>query len=348
MTFSWVHEVGATRPLRAQSKTTEEYMEISTGLHNVKFQLRPEIYGSMNLVVGNQQAGLIDTGTPPQPDQTLLPYLQQIGLEPSRITAIVNTHWHGDHMGGNAQLVALTRASVAAHRMDAAWIERPIESALALRQRYGKYHPTWGQAEEEIARTLPPGSKVDRVLEDGDQIEIGERAFRVVHTPGHTPGSISLFDGSTGTLFAGDALQGAGQRGGMPVYTDLDPYLTAIEKIDQLDASTLVTAHIYPPAGQTVYQGREVQGFLTLCRETVDRLDAEVMESLSGEGGRPRTLGEVIGGVLKLSGIEGPVGLGMMCVTAHLERLAARGAVRRLPPGPDGAPDEATWAPAAR
>ncbi|MBI4496968.1 MAG: MBL fold metallo-hydrolase [Chloroflexi bacterium] len=321
-------------------------MEIATGLHHIKFELRPGAFGFINVLLG-PRAGLIDTGTPPQPDRTLLPYLQQIGLEPERIAVIVNTHWHGDHMGGNAQLLTLTRASVAAHRLDAGWIEDPVAAVKTLRERYGKYHPNWGQSDEELARALWPASRVDRVLEEGDHVEVGDRVFQVIHTPGHTPGSISLLDAATGTLFCGDALQCEGQPGGLPNYTDLDPYLLSLEKIEQMEITTLIPQHVYLPLGKSVYQGREIRAFLRECHDALDRYDTQVMETLSV--GRPLTLGEVMQGMHQLNSIEGPPTIASVsCTTAHLERLAARGTIRRLPPGPEGDPDEPTWAAGSR
>lgn len=51
-----------------------------------------------------------------------------------------------------------------------------------------------------------PGAAPTRVVEDGDVVETGDRRFQVLHLPGHSPGSIGLWEAATSTLFSGDAL----------------------------------------------------------------------------------------------------------------------------------------------
>ncbi len=100
---------------------------------------------------------------------------------------IVSTHGHFDHVGGNRALVEQTGASLAMHRAD-------LPLAQGADQHAGKY----GLRAE--ASPVP-----DRFLEDGDQIQVGSIELEVIHTPGHSPGGICLYDKS-GHLFVGDTL----------------------------------------------------------------------------------------------------------------------------------------------
>jgi len=102
------------------------------------------------------------------------------------ITHVINTHHHADHSAGNAEVIRSTRAKLYIHEHDAAALTKISGKAFA-RMMGGKGSP-------------PP----DRRLIDGDLLRIGAIELRVLHTPGHTPGSICLY--TPGHLFTGDTL----------------------------------------------------------------------------------------------------------------------------------------------
>jgi glyoxylase-like metal-dependent hydrolase (beta-lactamase superfamily II) len=95
---------------------------------------------------------------------------------------IVNTHGHGDHIAANAEL----KAPIYIHRLDAAFLADPKKNLSAF---------------FFFSIRSPEAS---RFLDDGDTVDIGSTAFKVLHTPGHTPGSISLV--ADGVAFTGDTL----------------------------------------------------------------------------------------------------------------------------------------------
>ena len=94
----------------------------------------------------------------------------------------------------------------------------------------------------------------DIYVQDGDTLEIGDITLQVLHTPGHTPGQISLYDAQTYVLFSGDLLfyQGIGRTdlpGG-----DYDAIVSSLERVLSLPEETIV----YPGHGpETDYRGRE-------------------------------------------------------------------------------------------
>lgn len=116
---------------------------------------------------------------------------------------IVATHAHWDHVGALPQLVWKTGAQVAAHEKDAAKVYGvAVESA---------YTPK--DCQEAHVKALEEGMQVDIVLNDGDKLELGGKIIEVIHTPGHTPGSICLYCPDDGLLFAGDTLFAGGRHG---------------------------------------------------------------------------------------------------------------------------------------
>ena len=99
---------------------------------------------------------------------------------------IINTHGHLDHVAANKWLKEITGAPILIHPLDAPMLNQVASSAAA-----------WGIAAEN---SPPP----DRELEEGDKVTFGKVNLRVIHTPGHTPGGISLC--TDREVFVGDTL----------------------------------------------------------------------------------------------------------------------------------------------
>lgn len=130
---------------------------------------------------------LVDTGFGSEIKQTL-ELLQSIDIHPEDLHMIVNTHWHCDHNGGNHHFQNDHKIAIAAHPIEAEFINQRDERA---------YDARW------LVQPIEPYT-VDILLREGDVLDTGTRQWQVIETFGHSPGHISFF--SEGILIAGDTI----------------------------------------------------------------------------------------------------------------------------------------------
>lgn len=112
--------------------------------------------------------------------------LSVVQSEKLTLSAIINTHGHFDHVGANKHMKTATGADLMIHHQDAPMLKHMVQTAAA-----------WGLRTD-------PSPDPDRLLEDGDTVACGNMAFKVIHTPGHSPGGICLY--ADGAVFVGDTL----------------------------------------------------------------------------------------------------------------------------------------------
>ena len=112
--------------------------------------------------------------------------LMALAKKELKVKYLVNTHGHFDHVGGNKRMKEATGAPIAIHSGDEPMLTELSRSAAMF-----------GLS----AENSPPA---DTLLNDGDEISFGDLSFKVIHTPGHSPGGICLY--TPGHLFAGDTL----------------------------------------------------------------------------------------------------------------------------------------------
>jgi len=181
------------------------------------------------ILQSNHGAIIIDPGDEPE---RIVRFLNDIKVEPSQIIA---THTHFDHVLGVDSIRAKLNVPFLIHRDDLSMLE-------SMQNRVHQF----------MGFDVPPPPKVDRYLKDGDLLNVGDETIRVLHTPGHSPGSISL--SGDGYVFTGDALfnQSIGRTdlpGG-----DLKTLINSIrERLFKLDDATTV----YPGHGPETTIGDE-------------------------------------------------------------------------------------------
>lgn len=127
-----------------------------------------------------KKAVLIDAGGDYEATKTLV---NELGV---KIEYILNTHGHLDHVAGDYDIQTKEKAKVLLHKNDQFLVDS-LKEHLSL----------YGMPEYEVP-------KIDQYIEDGQEVQIGEMTFKVIHTPGHSLGSVCYFIDDT--LFSGDTL----------------------------------------------------------------------------------------------------------------------------------------------
>ncbi|MBP1910927.1 MBL fold metallo-hydrolase [Thermococcus stetteri] len=189
------------------------------------YKIKAGKYSAFSYLITADINVLIDTGLMsdyPRLEEALL----ELGLRPGDIDIVLNTHEHCDHVGGNLYLQDV--AVIGAYKY------------AAVKIRYG---------DDEVMRCrhhgeLFPGSKVHLWLNNADVIDAGSWVLKVVHTPGHTSGSMCLYEPRKRVLFSGDTLFANGTVSNIYDSGSLGEYFNSLRLL-----KTLKIDHLYPGHG---------------------------------------------------------------------------------------------------
>lgn len=201
-------------------------MKITDTIHSIP------LMGNRAFLVAEEQLTLIDTGMPFQAKR-IIRYIRKIGRKPGELKYIILTHHHIDHRGSARALQAYTGATVLAHREDVQYLQG---TSFAFRDHL----PFWVRllllATDLLFRQHIV--QVDKTISEGDAIQ----HLRVLHTPGHTPGSISLYYKKHKALFCGDTAPytiGKLKRPN-PFTTDRNREMESLTRLATLDCQLLL------------------------------------------------------------------------------------------------------------
>ena len=182
------------------------------------------------LVVG-ETLTLIDCGVAGSAEG-IFEAVRGLGRDPAEITTLILSHAHPDHLGAARSIREATGCRVWAHGAERHWIEDT--------ERQGRERPVPG------FQTLVEGPvAIDRLLIDGETLSLASGLdCQVIHTPGHSPGSISLFFAGDRVLTTADSLPVPND---LPIYDDIAQCVASIRKIKALAPVSTILSSWEPP-----------------------------------------------------------------------------------------------------
>ncbi len=173
------------------------------------------------LVIGKDKAVVIDTGTG-------IGNLKQVVSELARMpVSVVNTHGHWDHIGNNYQFeeIACFNNADCINRLRTRVENSSLQSSITGDSIWKPLPEGFDAASWEI-----PSVEPTVLFEEGALIDLGDRTLEVIHTPGHSPGSICLLDKKNRILFTGDTFF-PGPLYAYPEDVNIDDYIASVEKL---------------------------------------------------------------------------------------------------------------------
>lgn len=235
------------------------------------------------LLLGDDALWVVDPGSPyPEEQEILRRTLATLASEGRHAVGILLTHHHHDHVAGAATLRDELRLPIAATAETAALLD---------------------------------GLRVDKVLADGDRLDVGPRGWRCLHLPGHTRGHLCLIENESGAVIAGDLIAGTGTVVIDPPEGDMKDYLRSLDRLLEQKPGT-----IYPAHGPVIPTG--IPRIETYVQHRLER-ERRVVESLAAAPA-PATPAQLVPGAYPdISADLYP--LAERSLLAHLIKLVADG-----------------------
>jgi glyoxylase-like metal-dependent hydrolase (beta-lactamase superfamily II) len=266
-------------------------MEIFPNVHEIR-SVFGDRYIQQYLFVADRIV-LLDAGVIATPEAAILPYLDKIGISPTRLSMVVAMHADADHHGGLPAIKDVSRSTLlACHAGDKKLIEDP-ERLYQDRYNFLSHDHGLGFNREGMVN-CPRKCKIDQLLSAGQSIEISPGwNLQVWHVPGHSDGHLAIYDEKNRAAFTSDAVQAGGyptidgRQAFGPTYYAVDAYLATIQFLEDQPIDHIFSGH-WPAS-----HGKATQRFMALSRDFVEATDELIRGYLSNRS-RGATLKEII------------------------------------------------------
>jgi glyoxylase-like metal-dependent hydrolase (beta-lactamase superfamily II) len=157
----------------------------------------------------------------------VFPLIKEQGRRLDEVSIIVNTHRDGDHIRGNSVFKERTGAPIVIHELE-------MEAVNAADTKLG------------------------------NKGTLGDRIFKVIHTPGHRPGAICLYDEVRKTLLTGDSVCGTRED---LIRMDKNIYINSLRRLLELDVELMIMSHPFGPPGKDILRGDEAKQMIETSLE---------------------------------------------------------------------------------
>lgn len=183
------------------------------------------------LVCGTERAVLIDTGLGVDNIRRVIDQLTTLPV------MTVTTHVHWDHIGGHGYF-----QETAVHEAERKWLSGGFPLSLEEVKRNLTLRPCNFPKEFDLKDYGIYQGEPQRILRDGDRLELGGRVLTVVHTPGHSPGHCCFYEARRRTLYSGDLIYSGTLDAFYPT-TDPQQFWQSIRKVRQLGIDRIFPGH---------------------------------------------------------------------------------------------------------
>jgi glyoxylase-like metal-dependent hydrolase (beta-lactamase superfamily II) len=247
-------------------------MKISDNIHVFDFNFSGPMRNHVYIVKDQKDAVLIDAHIGQETLKVISAIKKVTPLE--NLKSVILTHGHMDHTGACPYIEENTNASISAHIADAQYIEEPWTQFLTLYKDVG----TTQQAYQDfITQAGGRGVTVTNPLHNRDTIKVGTIELKIIHTPGHSPGSICIYKPETKTLFTGDVLiPNHWYKMMLGVFQDASKHIQSMKLLSEMDIQMLCPGH------EPVLLGSDIEKEFNIHFNRYYEIQSGIIEILSG------------------------------------------------------------------
>ncbi|MBC7080881.1 MAG: MBL fold metallo-hydrolase [Thermoplasmatales archaeon] len=175
-------------------------------------------------LIKTEKIAIIDTGTGFYSKNLINQLEKEINME--EIDYIILTHEHFDHCGGAKELKELSNSKIVAHKNSSYIIEEGLDISASF------------------FNAIQPKVEIDLKVRGGEEIDLGDIKLKILHTPGHSKGSISIYEEDSKSLFSGDTVFAYGNVGRTDFFGgDFEELRSSIKILSSLEVKNLYPGH---------------------------------------------------------------------------------------------------------
>lgn len=217
------------------------------------------------LLIGANRSLLIDTGLGVANIKEIVDRLTD------KPVTVITTHTHYDHIGGHKYF-----DDFYVHEEEAGWINGEFPLPLEYIKELLIEEPCDFPADFDISEYQIFQGKPTRIVKDNDTIDLGNRIIQIIHTPGHSPGHICLYEKERRYLYTGDLIY----KGKLTMFfptSDPHIFMDSITKITKIDVDKILPAHFQLDIETSIIQ-KINQAFIQLKTDDVLKQGAGIFE----------------------------------------------------------------------